>query len=478
MEEQPHAAFTDQLDSALIAYKEYLNGTELPKLKEKFRFFHNSFQSLYNILIRKGLLQEDPYKNEIKLSEVETPPTGPMKESEKTEAMSRRLAMYDSILEFLNNYYQFQIEYINLSRLKKLVELTTYIKWNQLSETSANLNTRVFTQIIHKLAPQGSSADDMSHKIVNDSLQQLAKLSKEIVAVLKKITTFQKEHYKYQVRLNVTDTMRLKPEAINSRREEVVKAIKRKFAQVMPEEKFYPELVEEILEEDYGPQAEKLRRELLERLAVRKEQPKKKQQKDSAKTILLNAGRLLSAGAGPLEQAIAKLQYNSNLLDTKKLTFSERFRRWLFNLTNREQERKIYEVEYLDPKTGTSKSVKLEFNSFIESLQKRSKIIAGLGNRMSVVYQKLEAESEEKVYSYLTNLIEELQSSLLKLPALDEYFKTEVSRTQRSQVKSVRLETTALKNAVVKANQKRHEYVAQKEESEQLKRLGVSGEEG
>jgi hypothetical protein len=51
-----------------------------------------------------------------------------------------------------------------------------------------------------------------------------------------------------------------------------------------------------------------------------------------------------------------------------------------------------------------------------------------------------------------------------------------VPRSQRNQVKSVRLETSALKNAVVKSNQKRHEYVARKEESEQLKRLGVSSE--
>jgi hypothetical protein len=31
-----------------------------------------------------------------------------------------------------------------------------------------------------------------------------------------------------------------------------------------------------------------------------------------------------------------------------------------------------------------------------------------------------------------------------------------------------------MKNAVVRANQKRHDYSAQKEEEEQLKRLGVN----
>jgi hypothetical protein len=30
-----------------------------------------------------------------------------------------------------------------------------------------------------------------------------------------------------------------------------------------------------------------------------------------------------------------------------------------------------------------------------------------------------------------------------------------------------------VKNAIIKANQKRHEYIAQKEELEQMKRLGI-----
>jgi hypothetical protein len=40
-------------------------------------------------------------------------------------------------------------------------------------------------------------------------------------------------------------------------------------------------------------------------------------------------------------------------------------------------------------------------------------------------------------------------------------------------IRGIKLEITAIKNSVVKANQKRHEYVSQKEEIEQLKKLGV-----
>jgi hypothetical protein len=40
-------------------------------------------------------------------------------------------------------------------------------------------------------------------------------------------------------------------------------------------------------------------------------------------------------------------------------------------------------------------------------------------------------------------------------------------------IKGIKIEIGALKNAVVKANQKKYEYIAQKEEQEQLKKLGI-----
>ena len=60
------------------------------------------------------------------------------------------------------------------------------------------------------------------------------------------------------------------------------------------------------------------------------------------------------------------------------------------------------------------------------------------------------------------------------LTALDDFFKSEVDRADRDKVKGVKPELSTIKNAIVRANAKRHEYSAQKEEHEQLKRLGVS----
>ena len=44
----------------------------------------------------------------------------------------------------------------------------------------------------------------------------------------------------------------------------------------------------------------------------------------------------------------------------------------------------------------------------------------------------------------------------------------------RPKLKGIKAELLTIKGALIKANQKKHEYVAQMEEAEQMKRLGIS----
>lgn len=466
---EENSDYFQSLETALQNYRNSLERNELRQLKEQFRFFHQSFQSLYDILLRKGLLAEDPYKHEHKISEVTTPPTGPMKESEKKDVLSQRLSVYDSILEFLNNYYQFNLDYITLPNVKQLVDIVTYIKWNSFSETSGNLNTKILAEIVKRIPP---GQEDLTNNIINDSIRQLEKKSKLILAILKKITNYQRERYKYEFRLQMLNAMHLKPDALEQRRGEVITAIKAKFNQHMPNTRYYPELVEEVLDEETGPGSAQRKMDTLNKLEV-EHAKKESDTPKSFKPLLLEAYRILASGRTPLEQAVQKLKYNAGIIDNRKLTFGEKFRRWVFNMVQKQGEARIYEIEYIDQQTAMPKTIRINFDKFAEEALKKAKVISAMGNRMSPTYQKLEQSSEDRLFKILSNTIEEIQNYLLKLPALDTYFKSETPRTQRSFIKGIKLEITALKNAMVKANQKKHEYVANKEEEEQLKKLGV-----
>jgi len=187
----------------------------------------------------------------------------------------------------------------------------------------------------------------------------------------------------------------------------------------------------------------------------------------------MEAIKILAGGAVHIEQAMRKLCEHSVVLSQRKLPFGERFRRWLYNLSQKRDRPNIYEIEFFDVVTSATKTEKLDFTAFKEKTAKRIRLLYSLTNRMSTTYKRIEGTSEDKVYEFLQGLIKDVQEILHVLPALDTFFKSEVAREDRSRVKGVKLEITAVKNCLIKCNQKQHEYVSRKEEEDQMKKLGI-----
>jgi hypothetical protein len=133
----------------------------------------------------------------------------------------------------------------------------------------------------------------------------------------------------------------------------------------------------------------------------------------------------------------------------------------------------IYDIEYMDTVKGTAAREKVNFNVFRADLDRKIRSFGSLGNRGS---SKLESMDEKQLLPILEKAIRDAQSVHKILTGLDEYFKAEAPREVREKIKGIKPELADIKNAVIKANQKRHEYSAQLEEDEQLKRLGVKSE--
>jgi hypothetical protein len=96
-----------------------------------------------------------------------------------------------------------------------------------------------------------------------------------------------------------------------------------------------------------------------------------------------------------------------------------------------------------------------------------------LGSRGAAA-ARLEAMDEKQLLGLLEKNIRELQSLHKILSALDDFFKARADKEDRERIKGIKPELATIKNAIVKANQKRHEFSAQKEEEEQLRRLGIN----
>lgn len=465
------AEYAKVLEEKLLAKAEFLDRNELPKLKDEFKLFQTAFQGVHSLLTRKGLLQEDPYKFEMKISEVQTPPESPFGEGEKNEQISIRLSQFDSYLDFLNNFYQFSVEFLSIGRIKRLINLVKYFNFLQFSETSNQLNTRCFAELT-ALVRKGS--DQLSTGVLNESLLTLEKASKVIFQILKSLTLYHKERYKLDIRQLVLSGMTLDRERVITHQEEILRTIKKRFTETAGARPFYPELIAEILIEDYSSDGEARRDEILGQLQIKEEKKAESSQNQNFKVIILEGARILAGAGYQLEEAIRKLRENAVLLESQDRSFLSQLRKMIKRLFNPAEAPTIYTVEYTDPITAEHKRDEIDFSKFSEEVARRGQTFSSLLARNSQSWKRISSAPEDQTYRFLEKGLEDIQRYYRRLSALDEYFKSMITDPEiKPKLRGIKVELATLKTSIVKANQKKHEYVAQKEEIEQMRRLGI-----
>jgi hypothetical protein len=458
------------LEERLDARRDRLDRSDLPRLKESFKLFQSAFQGIQQVLYKKGVIHDDPYKYDLKISEVTSPPEGPFTESEKIDQISMRASQLDSYLDFLNNYYQFSTEFLTMGRIKRLLGLTRYFNFTQFSETSTSQNTRALAELAG-MVKKGS--DQLSSGLIAESLGQLDRATRDILALLKELTGYHRERYKLEVRQLVMPGIELDATFVITHREDALRQVKRKFVEVAGERPFYAELVEEILLEDYSSDAQSLRDAVLKRFEPAAEKKVERSQEKSYKSIILDGARLLSGAGYPLEDALSKLSENSAIVESHNQSLGAKLRRMIKKMFSPESKGIFYEIDYIDPVTSERRTERLDFGLFVEETGKRARLLASLIQRSGPTFKRMESMPEDQAYKFLGRNIEELQKTLRTLAALDDFFKSAAPPEDKGRIRSIKAELTTIKGAVIKGNQKKHEYVAQCEEREQMRRLGI-----
>jgi len=453
-------SYMNSLQELLSIRKDWLERTELGKLKEELRTYQSSFASLYNIYLKKKLINEDPYKQETKISELEVPETGVFNEAKRIEQLSLRLSNYDSQLDFLVNFYQLGIDFLNLERIKRIVGLVRYIDWVAFTPDSQSLMTKAVADMTNQ---SKSGVDPLTLSIIGEGLTRLSKTTTSIMNTLKNLNIYYRESYKLSVRQNITKDM--------SAGEASPENIRKKMPSAMPGMPFYKELIDEIIKEDYSKSGPDLKESIINSLKVAEEKPKATKAAVNYKNILLDGIQVIGSASNTFNEICAKLDENQAVLESRKKGFFEMIKELIRQITNAEPEEVIYNVEYLDATKGIPVKEKVNFHKFREELDKKIKILTSF--MRGPAYNKLAAMTEEQVISYLEKNIRDVQFYHRTLGALDDFFKGNAEPTDREKIKGIKPELSALKNTIVRANQLRYEYSAQKEEEDQMKRLGI-----
>ncbi len=463
-------SYARRLETSLDEKRDHLDRVELPKLKDDFKLFQTSFEGIYNLLLKKGVIHEDPYKFELKISEVTTPPESPFTENEKIDALSVRLSQFESYLDFLNNYYKFSVDFLSMGRVKRLISFVRYFNFTQFSSASSQINTRYFAELFNMVK---NGSDKLSSDILNESLGQLDKATRTINDRLKDLAFYHRERYKLTIRDVVMVSLKLDTETALAHKDEALRQIKRKQAEVASDLPFYSDLVEEILREDFSSDGPGMRDEIIAKLAVQQEKKQEKKQDDTCKMALLEGIRCIVGITYSIDDAIQKLNDNSNVLESRQQSFMTKLKNAFRHIFNPEDKGLHYEIEIMDTVSGQKSEEIIDFSAFLEDCRRKSRNLSALVPRNGPVWKRLETAPDEQDYQFLERTMSDVQKMTKRMEALDSYFKAEVPAADRSRLKGIKTELLTIRGALIKANQKKHEYVAQKEEKEQMHKLGI-----
>ncbi len=464
-------SFNDLLFQAILERQQVYDSYHLPKMREDYSICQSSAKTIHTILVKKGIIHDDPYKYDSKTSDIQIPPDEPFSESEKAIVIGRRLAQYEAMLDFLNNYWQFTCDFLNTDGVSKLIAFNKTFTWESFSNTSTRPNTKGLADLVNNVRNGG---DPLSVGIINDSITQLSKSSQQILKTLKGLTEFHRERYKTAVRKLVLPGTVIDTGSLSHGYGEAIKEIKRSFALNMKDQPFYIELIEEILKEDYSPDHDVIQQELLARLSSNKQGAAKSAAPENFKTVLLDGIRTIGSASPQLDEIAFKLAENYHVLTNVEKSFMQKLMEALRKAFNMKEPDEELSIHTIDPVTQTGKKENINFNAFIEEMKRKSRILTGFTVRTAPSYQKIEAMDEQQILDLLTRNIAELNGTIKICAGLDDYFKQSAGAEIRERIRGVKVEISAIRNNLVKANQCRAEYASQVEEQQQLKKLGIT----
>ena len=464
--------FTNQLEVALMAKQTWFNTDRLQKMLEQFRLLYTCVRNLNEVLVKRSLIQPDPYKLETRISEIGTIETTPFTENEDPIILGKRFSDYEMMLDFICTYFRFSVENITVNRIKILMELIEAFDWPNLSSNSSKSNTRALATALTKAR---TNAPSVTISLINDSQEKCSKCCNSIKSYLTELADFQKELYKGNLRKDLFEHPDFdKAKAFSSPDAELAE-IKRLYVKTTGKKTFYTDLVQEIINEDQGGDRLNLRQRLLSKLEIKIQETKKEAKAVDPHEMLMSAVfslGVLGSILGQLGQLGVKLSDNFDLLFFVKKTLFMKFVEALKKaLGIREKERNCT-IIVTDQQSGAKTQQTIQVNSLLSQISKLAHIYSGIAAKGNE-YNKINAAKEDDALIFLNKQVQENQKLFTIINALDDHFKSHVEVTQRPKVKGLKIDLSSYRNAIIAVNKKRGEYASAKEEIEQMKKLGI-----
>jgi hypothetical protein len=448
------ARYQDRLDAAIENRRRWLEAEQIPRLKEALVAFETLFEGAIGMLIRKGHLREDPYNYEQAFSEITIPKDDELPEFENSDEVSYRLAAYRRQLKYVSTEYPLDLPMISLVRLKKLSALLSYINWLELGESSKSPTTKAFARAFMKVR---MGADTMASQILKDSELQIVKATHLLRSILADLIAYCRESWKADLRRIALPAVPAGASEGRTRREEMLKGIRKAFAGRMAGKKWYPSLAEEVVDEELAEDSDERKAKVLASLTVVPPEKPRVTEAPEGKAILLEAVRLFARPSEDFSTAVAVLEENERLLAENKGSGGGWLKRLLGAAPALKTDEHVYKVQYAEPGATTPKTETIDFPQFSTEVLKKSSLLAALASGAGPAYRRLASTSEEQLAGFVEKQLNELLLIHRRLGCLNTMFQARVMQEKKT-ARGIKIELLTIKNAIVKANQRRREY--------------------
>lgn len=468
--EEEKETFGQQLLAALDERKAWYDTNVLPKMQENYRLHHSCVSNLIGVFEKKSLVNPDPYKHDKKISEIVAPEDTDFSESERAIVLGTRISDYESMLDFICNYFKFSVDHITLDQIRRLGELNNTFQWSNLSFNSPKANTRGLVAVI---SAARTGADPLTMSLINDSIAKSVRALQDITTDLRAIAKFQRELYKGEIRRAIFQNPQFNKQKAENSPTDMQLEIKKLFPVVMGKRPYYSDLVDEIVMEEIGPNKDARRAKLLSSLHVVKKIEQKQERVVDTKEILMEAVRILGTTCEQYMQMLQKIKENHNILEGEHNTLADKLLRLFRKSFGMADPPVDYEIVIVDRSTETQKRERIHYNQFVSDLEKRAKYYESFSVRKTPGYNRIAVLKEEAIMEFLNKHLIESNALMVRLTSLDEFFKEAADVNDRPRIKGIKMELTTLKNTLVKTNQRRAEYAAYVEEQTQMRKLGI-----
>lgn len=457
--------FLVKLAKGLEKYKNDLEVSTIPKLKQSASVIHSSYKNLYKFCLDKKLLSVDQYENETAVNDIIVPSSETFLESDRQVELSIRLASYGKQLDYLNTSFSFNINEIDLLTVKKLSDLINYIDWISFSENSGKYITRAFASIIGTLK---LGSDAMQVKVIKNDIKRLREEAQNFKKAVQNIGFLLKEQYKSELRKRIAFNGVV--DYREDSKEEIEKAIRNMMKKEMNGTAYYSQLVSQLIADEQKAPASW--EELLKKFTS--EETKTVKTKELNKNELLTVIKELGKTSLLLNKILKKFEENSIIINRKKRNFIEKIAFALSEAFNKNK-KIFYDIEVYNVERTVKKAVHLNYTNFSEDLKKSAHKIYMLSTPENL--KKLSQIDDEEILKIINSSMDIFKRSFRKLTALDVFFKEKAPKHVKSDISGVKVELNGIKTSMTNCQKRNNEYLSQKEEIEQLKKLGIQIEQ-